>query len=115
MTCASRREHEATLRAGDLSLSAFLAALGSVSPLLVWGLVSRGLGLVFLVAFLSLARQVVPIAGREGIAPVVELLSAMRRDFSAARFPYFPTLLHLRATERVGSPTCSVAEGRVFT
>ncbi|MBK7395774.1 MAG: lipase maturation factor family protein [Myxococcales bacterium] len=62
---------------------------------------SRGLGLVFLVAFLSLARQVVPIAGREGLAPVVELLAAMRRDFSAARFLYFPTLLHLRATDRV--------------
>jgi len=38
----------------------------------------------------------VPIAGRDGIAPVAELMTAMQRDFRGwRRFVYFPSLLWL--------------------
>src|ERR1700754_5165575 len=49
-------------------------AMASVQPAseLIWGLVSRGVGLVFLIAFLSLAPQVLPIAGRDGLLPIEE-------------------------------------------
>lgn len=70
------------------------------SPELVWGLVSRGLGVAFLVSFLSLSGQVVLLAGRDGITPIRDSLRALRRDFAAPqRFLYFPTLLWLNASD----------------
>jgi hypothetical protein len=69
-------------------------------PELVWGLVSRGVGLVFLVAFLSLRPQVLPIAGRAGVLPVQEAIRAQARDFPTwKRFVYFPTLLWLSSSD----------------
>lgn len=65
-----------------------------VMPELVWGWVARGIAFVFLIAFASLFRQIVPIAGRRGVAPVCELMTAMERDFSLGRrLLYFPSLL----------------------
>jgi hypothetical protein len=73
-----------------------LAQLANASPELIWGLVSRGLGLTYLISFLSLARQVLPIAGRAGITPISSSLRAIERDFPTwRRFVYFPTLLWL--------------------
>ena len=72
-----------------------------VAPALVWGLVTRGIALAFAVTFASLMREVVPIAGRDGIAPVRELHAAIRRDFPApARWLYFPSLLWLSDDDR---------------
>jgi hypothetical protein len=77
-----------------------LAPLVYPSPELVWGLVSRGIGLVFLVSFLSLAGQLRLLAGRNGITPIHDALRATRRDFAAPqRFFYFPTLLWLNASD----------------
>jgi len=74
--------------------------LPSPDPLLVWGLLSRGVGLVFLISFLSLLGQVVPTAGRNGVMPIANLLSRIRRDFpGAARLLYFPTPLWLSASD----------------
>ncbi|WP_267684265.1 lipase maturation factor family protein [Nannocystis sp. SCPEA4] len=78
-----------------------LTQLAHASPELVWGLVARGIGVVYAIAFASLTFQVVPIAGREGVAPVAELMAAIRRDFSAPRrWLYFPGLLWLHAGDR---------------
>jgi hypothetical protein len=71
-----------------------LDQLADAPPELIWGLVSRGLGLTYFLSFASLATQLLPIAGRRGITPIAESLQAIRRDFPAwKRFFYFPTLL----------------------
>lgn len=62
---------------------------------------ARGLGLVYAVAFASLTFQVVPLAGRRGLAPVAALMAAIRRDFTAPRrWLYFPGLLWFGAGDR---------------
>jgi hypothetical protein len=76
-------------------------AFETPAPELVWGLVSRGIGLSFLIAFASLAPQVLPIAGSTGLMPISEALRAQTRDFPGwRRFVYFPTLLWLSASDR---------------
>ncbi len=71
------------------------------SPALVWGLLSRGLGLVFLISFASLRPQLLPIAGANGIMPIRDALAAIARDFPGPRrFVYFPSLLWLDASDR---------------
>jgi hypothetical protein len=71
-------------------------SLLAVKPELVWGLFTRGLGVVFLISFTSLSVQVVKNAGREGGLPIAFRLAGVRRDFpTIRRFFYFPTLLWL--------------------
>jgi hypothetical protein len=66
------------------------------NPLLVWGLFTRGLGLVYLISFASLSFQVRFNAGREGGLPVYRRFARIRKDFPTwRRFYYFPTLLWL--------------------
>jgi hypothetical protein len=75
-------------------------ALGTQPPsVLIWGLVSRGIGLVYLIAFASLRPQVLPIAGRDGLLPIAEALQAERRDFDRRRWLYFPTLLWCNSSD----------------
>jgi hypothetical protein len=75
--------------------------LTSPAPELIWGLVSRGLGLIFLISFASLWPQVLPIAGSTGIMPIRDALEAIARDFARVqRWRYFPTLLWLDASDR---------------
>ena len=63
-------------------------------PEVIWGLLVRGLGAVYALAFASLAVQIVPLAGRDGIVPVARLHAAMRRDFApVTRLLRFPSLL----------------------
>jgi hypothetical protein len=66
---------------------------------LIWGLLSRGVGLVYLIAFASLRPQLLPIAGRRGLLPIAEALQAQRRDFDRRRFVYFPTLLWFNSSD----------------
>lgn len=74
----------------------WLHSLAYPAPELIWGLLSRGLGLVYLISFASLAGQVLPVAGREGITPIRDSLTAIERDFPTwKRFAYFPSLLWL--------------------
>jgi hypothetical protein len=73
-----------------------LVKLADAPPELIWGLVSRGIGLTYLISFMSLVRQVLPIAGRRGITPISDSLRAIEHDFPTwKRFVYFPTLLWL--------------------
>ena len=75
-------------------------ALAGSSPELVWGLFSRGLGSVFLCAFLSLAVQITAEAGQSAGVPVARKLACIARDFPGwRRFTYFPTLLWLNASD----------------
>lgn len=55
----------------------------------------RGLGGVFLVAFLSLGVQLHGLIGPEGILPAGEYLTAVREQFGAARYWLVPTVLWL--------------------
>jgi hypothetical protein len=54
---------------------------------LVWGLVPRGIGLTFLVAYASLWVQILPILGSRGIEPVGLQLTRLRRQL-----PFFSRL-----------------------
>ena len=68
--------------------------------LFIWGLFPRFLVLIYLIAFLSLWRQVVRLAGAGGIQPITPLLRKMRADYPGLRrFVFFPTLLWLRSDD----------------
>jgi len=56
-----------------------------LTPELIWGLAPRILGAVFVVAFASLARQVVPLVGKRGVSPLHQRLARLRRDVPAPR------------------------------
>jgi hypothetical protein len=71
-----------------------------MSPTLVWGIFQRGLGLVFLVSFVSLAREAVEMGGSKAVWPIAPRLAKYRQDFpSWRRFYYFPTLLWLNSSD----------------
>jgi hypothetical protein len=71
-----------------------LGTFWSADPLLVWGLFQRGIGLILLISFTSLAFQVVPGVGARSILPVARRLAQLRRDFPTwRRVLYFPSLL----------------------
>jgi Lipase maturation factor len=73
-----------------------------LDPLTVWGLFYRGIGLVYVVSFLSLAGQVLPYAGERGAQPVRRVLERITRDFPGPRrFLYFPTLLWVDSSDRM--------------
>jgi hypothetical protein len=66
----------------------------ALRPELVWGLFQRLLGAVFLLAFVSLDREILALAGARGISPVAAQLARIRADFpGVSRFFRFPTLL----------------------
>jgi hypothetical protein len=74
--------------------------LAYLDPALVWGLVSRGIGLVFLISFASLSWQVLPTAGARGITPIKDSLAAIEAHFPTwKRFLYFPSLLWLNRSD----------------
>lgn len=56
-----------------------------LTPDLVWGLLPRLLGLAFVIAFVSLSRQVVPLVGSRGVSPLHHRLARLRRDVPAPR------------------------------
>jgi hypothetical protein len=70
------------------------------SPELIWGIATRALALVYLIAYASLVSQVVPIAGSRGMSPVVDMLERARADFPlATRLTFWPSLLWLWSTD----------------
>jgi hypothetical protein len=74
----------------------------SPEPMLVWGIFTRLVGLVFVISFLSLSGQVTVAAGSNGGMPVELRLAKIREDFpSWRRFLYFPTLLWVSCSDRV--------------
>jgi hypothetical protein len=71
------------------------------SPMLVWGIFPRLLGVVYFVAMASLYRQILPIAGSRGYSPVNMMLTQMRRDLPLhRRLLHFPSLLWISAGDR---------------
>ncbi|MDB4975452.1 MAG: hypothetical protein JWN48_3793 [Myxococcaceae bacterium] len=71
-------------------------------PKLVWGLVPRIVGALYVVAFASLSPQVLGLIGSRGISPVQAQLAETRRHFPGPlRFVRFPTLLWLNASDPV--------------
>jgi hypothetical protein len=65
----------------------------SLAPELVWGLYTRGLGLVFLISYASLIPQILDTSGRTGGFPAWRLLDRIRRDFPPwRRWLHFPTV-----------------------
>jgi hypothetical protein len=74
--------------------------LPELDLLLIWGLFTRGLGVVFLISFVSLATQVREGAGRESAMPIARRLEKIAEDFPTwRRFLYFPTLLWIDASD----------------
>ena len=72
----------------------------SLTPELVWGLYTRGLGLVYVISYASLVGQVVHTSGRHGGFPAHLRLAKMRRDFPLwRRWLHFPTLLWLNDSD----------------
>jgi lipase maturation factor 1 len=55
----------------------------------------RAIGLIYAIAFLSLAVQITALAGREGILPAREFLAQVREQFGPRRFTAVPTLCWL--------------------
>jgi lipase maturation factor 1 len=63
---------------------------------LVWGLVPRVVGALYVIAFASLSPQIMGLVGSRGVAPARAQLSAMREHFPGPlRFLRLPTLLWL--------------------
>ncbi|MCB9898362.1 MAG: lipase maturation factor family protein [Planctomycetes bacterium] len=56
-----------------------------LAPELVWGLLPRVVGAAFLIAFVSLSRQVVPLVGSRGVSPLRHRIARLRRDVPAPR------------------------------
>ncbi|HWE29658.1 MAG TPA: lipase maturation factor family protein, partial [Polyangia bacterium] len=70
------------------------------APTLVWGLLSRGLALVYVISFASMANQTLVLAGTRGYMPLRDRLARIRRDFpSWRRFFYFPTLSWIHGSD----------------
>ncbi len=68
---------------------------------LIWGIFVRALGAVYLLAFVSLGRQVLAMSGVRGVTPVGRILAGLRRDEpSWRRMARFPTLLWLGHSDR---------------
>ena len=62
------------------------------SHILTRWLFLRFLGLIYLIAFASLAGQVNGLIGSNGILPVSQFLEAARSNYGANAYHYFPTL-----------------------
>jgi len=73
------------------------------SPSLYWltrFALLRGLGFVYLIAFFSLANQLLPLIGSEGLLPAFDLLDLDSSDTTRfAAFLNYPTLFWFRCTD----------------
>jgi Lipase maturation factor len=64
------------------------------SRLVIWGLIPRAVGLIFLIAYGSLWSQILPLLGSRGISPVGLQLNRVREDLPLlARLRLNPSLL----------------------
>ena len=69
-------------------------------PELVWGLVPRFVGVVYIIAFAGLLPQLLALIGGTGLGPMPPRLAAAKRDFPGwRRFHSFPTLLWLNSSD----------------
>src|SRR5688572_12353760 len=71
-----------------------------VDAQLVWGLVPRFVGVLYVIAFTSLIPQLEAGVGSQGIVPIAVRLAHTRRHFSAPRcFLQTPTLFWLSSSD----------------
>src|ERR1700712_2007349 len=71
-----------------------------LAPELVWGLLPRFVGILYIIAFGALSFQLVGILGVDGVGPIAARLNAARRDFPGLRrFFDFPTLFWFSASD----------------
>ncbi len=72
-----------------------------VAPELVWGLIPRFIGLIYVVAFASVGHQLPLLIGSRGLGAMGPRLTALRRDFPGWRaFHAMPTVLWLSHSDR---------------
>src|SRR5687768_16536867 len=77
-----------------------LEALVPFSSAEIWGLFTRGLGLIFIISFASLIGQIVKGAGEKGGMPIGRRLEKIAEDFPTwRRFLYFPTVLWISRSD----------------
>ena len=58
-----------------------VARCSDLDPLLAWGVLTRGLGVVYAIAFASIAVQIRGLAGRDGMSPFAPMMQQMAHDF----------------------------------
>ena len=68
----------------------------------------RLLGLVYVIAFLSLRGQVVGLIGAHGILPVGDFLQAVQHNFGSEGYRLFPTLAWISSSDSALKLLCSV-------
>ena len=66
----------------------------------------RSLGLIYLIAFLSLAVQITGLIGTRGILPVERFLAAVRENYGASAWLHVPTLFLFGASDTMLRVTC---------
>lgn len=93
--------------AGFLHWAAGDGATGSAYLLSRW-LFLRLLGVIFLIAFLSLWVQVKGLIGSDGILPVKDFLSVLRSYAGAERYRLFPTVFWWNASDAALQMACAV-------
>ena len=71
----------------------------------VW-LFLRALGIIYAIAFLSLAVQIKGLAGRKGILPAGEFLGEVKEQFGRKRFVALPTLFWINNSDRFLQGIC---------
>jgi len=59
----------------------------------------RALGLVYLVAFISIGSQILGLVGSQGILPIAEILESAEQRLGGERYWFFPTLSWLGASD----------------
>jgi hypothetical protein len=74
--------------------------VGFVSPELVWGLIPRFVGLLYIIAFAALAPQIPLTLASGGIIPIAPRLAQIRRDYPGLRrFFDNPNVMWLSASD----------------
>jgi hypothetical protein len=72
-----------------------------LAPTLVWGLIPRFVGVLYVIAFGSLVPQLHALLGSRGLGPIAPYFARARRDFPGLRrFLDFPTVLWLSSSDR---------------
>jgi hypothetical protein len=68
----------------------------------------RLLGLIYVIAFLSLRAQVVGLIGAHGILPAGDFLQAVQREYGSAGYRLVPTLAWISSSDTALKLLCSV-------
>jgi len=69
------------------------------SYILVRWLFLRSLGVIYLMAFLSLRAQIIGLIGQDGILPASSFLQALQKSMGSERYWFFPTLAWFNADD----------------